>query len=117
MPENTGGKCSLANRECVPCKGGVPPLGAEEVSRLLAVLGQGWAAIENHHLVKEYKFKNFRAALDFTNRVGELAESIGHHPDIFLAWGLVRVTIWTHKIDGLAEADFIFAAKVEELEQ
>jgi 4a-hydroxytetrahydrobiopterin dehydratase len=64
-------------------------------------------------LEKEYKFKNFREALDFTNRVGELAEEQGHHPDIYLAWGKVRLTVWTHKIDGLSESDFVLAAKAD----
>jgi 4a-hydroxytetrahydrobiopterin dehydratase len=76
-------------------------------------LGNDWKVIDEHHLEKEYRFKNFREALDFTNRVGELAESVGHHPDIFLAWGKVRLTVWTHKIGGLSESDFIFAAKAD----
>jgi len=101
----------LALKECVPCKGGVPPLGGEALDRLREELGGDWRVVDGHHLEKEYKFPDFRAALDFTNRVGELAEGQGHHPDIFLAWGKVRVTIWTHKIDGLTESDFVFAAK------
>ena len=71
--------------------------------------------IDEHHLEKKYKFSNFRQALAFTNQVGELAETEGHHPDIYLAWGKVKLTVWTHKIDGLTESDFIFAAKVDEL--
>jgi 4a-hydroxytetrahydrobiopterin dehydratase len=78
-------------------------------------LGGGWDIVSEHHLEKEYKFKDFRAALDFTNRVGELAEAQGHHPDIYLAWGKVKLTLWTHKIDGLTESDFIFAAKADSL--
>ncbi len=73
-----------------------------------------WQVIEEHHLEKEYSFRNFRHALDFTIKVGEMAEDQGHHPDIFLAWGKVRLTIWTHKIDGLTESDFIFAAKADQ---
>jgi len=107
--------CSLANKDCVPCKGGVPPLKGEELCKLAAQLGGGWAVVNEHHLEKEYKFKNFREALAFTNRVGELAESVGHHPDIALAWGKVKLTVWTHKIGGLAEADFVFAAKADRL--
>jgi 4a-hydroxytetrahydrobiopterin dehydratase len=72
--------------------------------------------IGEHHLEKEYRFKDFRSALAFTNGVGELAEAQGHHPDIYLAWGKVRITVWTHKIDGLTESDFIFAAKTDTLE-
>ena len=107
--------CSLSERECKPCQGGVPPLAGEELAALLAQLGNGWAVIDGHHLEKEYSFKNFAEALEFTNKVGVLAEEIFHHPDIFLAWGKVKITIWTHKIDGLNEADFIFAAKADAL--
>lgn len=105
----------LAEKDCVPCKGGVPPLQGPELASLLERLGGGWRAVDGHHLEKEYKFKNFREALGFTNKVGEMAEGIGHHPDILLAWGKVRLTIWTHKIDGLTESDFIFAAKADRL--
>jgi len=103
----------LASMECVPCKGGVPPLAHEEIAPYLADLGGGWAVAEDHHLAKEYRFKNFREALAFTNRVGELAEEVGHHPDIELSWGRVKLTIFTHKIGGLHEADFVFAAKAD----
>ncbi|MFQ5888706.1 MAG: 4a-hydroxytetrahydrobiopterin dehydratase [Gemmatimonadota bacterium] len=109
------GRLALAQKECVPCRGGVPPLEGEELRHLLAELDAGWSVVDRHHLQKEFTFKNFREALDFTARVGELAEDQGHHPDIYLAWGLVRVTIWTHKIDGLTESDFVLAAKIEEL--
>ena len=107
----------LAKLDCVPCKGGVPPLKGAEIEGLLARLNGGWKVIDEHHLEKEYRFKDFRQALDFTNQVGELAESVGHHPDIYLAWGKVRLTVWTHKIGGLNEADFIFAAKADTLLQ
>lgn len=79
-------------------------------------LGGGWQVIEEHHLEKEFTFKDFRGALDFTNRVGELAETQGHHPDIYLAWGKVRIQIWTHKIFGLTESDFVLAAKIGRIE-
>lgn len=105
----------LAEKKCVPCKGGVPPLKGGELKRLHEELGGGWQVIDEHHLEKELRFKDFRQALDFTNRVGELAEAEQHHPDIHLAWGKVKVTIWTHKIDGLTESDFVFAAKVDQL--
>ncbi len=103
----------LAAKECVPCRGGVPPLRGAEIAALTEKLGGGWKVVGEHHLEKEYGFKNFRTALDYTNRVGELAEAQGHHPDIYLAWGKVKLTIWTHKIDGLTESDFIFAAKAD----
>ena len=105
----------LSEKECVPCKGGVPSLKGGELTALLGKLGGGWKAVDEHHLEKEYKFKNFREALDYTNKVGELAEAQGHHPDILLMWGKVRLTVWTHKIDGLTESDFIFAAKADRL--
>jgi 4a-hydroxytetrahydrobiopterin dehydratase len=104
----------LAEKQCVPCRGGVPPLSAAENERLLKELGGGWKVVDNHHLEKEYRFPDFREALAFTNRVGELAEAQGHHPDIYLAWGKVRVTVWTHKIDGLTESDFVLAAKANQ---
>jgi 4a-hydroxytetrahydrobiopterin dehydratase len=105
----------LASKDCVPCRGGHPPLRGEELQSLQADLGHDWQVVDEHHLEKEYRFKDFREALDFTNRVGELAEAQGHHPDLHLAWGKVRVSIWTHKIDGLTESDFVFAAKTERL--
>lgn len=103
----------LALRECVPCKGGTPPLQGKELQELHGTLGNGWQVIDGHHLEKEYKFKDFRQALTFTNRVGELAERVNHHPDLCLGWGKVQVTLWTHKIGGLSEADFVFAAKID----
>ena len=105
----------LANKTCMPCKGGIPPLSGAAIERLSMELGGDWHIVESHHLEKSYGFKDFRQALEFTNRVGELAEREAHHPDIFLAWGKVRVTIYTHKIDGLTENDFILAAKIDEL--
>ncbi len=109
------GRGELAARNCVPCKGGTPPLADDDRHALLDQLGGGWQVIEGHHLEKEFRFEDFREALAFTNRVGELAEQQGHHPDLHLAWGRVRVVIWTHAIDGLTESDFVFAAKTEEL--
>lgn len=105
----------LAQKECVPCKGGVAPLKGKELADLARQLPAGWRAVKDHHLEKEFEFKDFRQALDFTNRVGELAESQGHHPDIYLTWGKVKLTIWTHKVDGLTESDFILAAKADAL--
>ena len=103
----------LASKECVPCKGGVPPLKDPELTSLLVQLDHDWKVIASHHLEKEFKFKDFLTALDFTNGIGALAEAQGHHPDIYLAWGKVGVKIWTHKIDGLTESDFVLAAKIE----
>jgi len=106
---------ALAEKECVPCKGGVPPLKGQDLARLAGELDQGWRVVDEHHLEKEYQFKDFRGALAFTNRVGELAEAQWHHPDIYLAWGKVKLTLWTHKINGLTESDFVLAAKADRL--
>ncbi len=103
----------LAKKTCIPCRGGVPPLKGAQLEDLQEKLKNDWKIINEHHLEKEYSFKNFKEALDFTVKVGELAENQDHHPDIFLTWGKVKVTIWTHKIDGLTESDFIFAAKTD----
>jgi 4a-hydroxytetrahydrobiopterin dehydratase len=104
----------LAEKQCVPCKGGVPPLGALEIEGLLQQV-QGWQAVDDHHLTKTFKFKDFASALAFVDRVGAMAEEQWHHPDIFLAWGKARIDIWTHKINGLTESDFVFAAKCDAL--
>ena len=109
--ENMSG---LAAKTCVPCRGGVPPLNGAELAALAAQV-RGWEVVGEHHIKKSFKFPDFRKALDFTNRVGELAEQQGHHPDIFLAWGRVDITLWTHKINGLTESDFILAAKIDQL--
>ena len=104
----------LAQENCIPCRGGVPPLKGEELDTLQEKLGNDWQIINEHHLEKEYIFADFRQALDFTVKVGEVAENQGHHPDIYLAWGKVKLTIWTHKIDGLTESDFFLGAKADQ---
>lgn len=105
---------TLASKTCVPCKGGVPPLKGAELQKLQSEL-PGWNVVEEHHLQKSFTFPDFAQALAFVNRVGGLAEQQGHHPDIFLTWGKVEIKIWTHKISGLTESDFILAAKIDEL--
>ena len=105
----------LAEKECVPCKGGVPALKGQDLRRLAGELNPAWQVMREHELEREFKFKNFQDALSFTNQVGELAEQQGHHPDIYLSWGKVKVTIWTHKVDGLTESDFVLAAKIDQL--
>ena len=104
----------LSARTCVPCRGGVPALKGDQIGPLLNQL-EGWNVIDEHHLEKNYTFPNFVTALAFVNKIGEVAEAEGHHPDICLTWGKVGVRIWTHKIDGLTESDFILAAKIDEL--
>jgi 4a-hydroxytetrahydrobiopterin dehydratase len=105
----------LADKKCVPCRGGVPPLKGKELQDLLNNVPQ-WNVVNEHHLTREYKFPDFKQALDFVNKVGALAEQQGHHPDILLAWGKAGITLWTHKIDGLTESDFIMAAKIDRLQ-
>ncbi len=102
----------LAEKQCVPCRGGIPPLTSEEIKPLVAQISN-WEVIEDHHIQKTFKSENFRSALDFVNQVGGIAEEQGHHPDLYLAWGKVQVKIWTHKINGLSESDFILAAKTD----
>jgi 4a-hydroxytetrahydrobiopterin dehydratase len=104
----------LASKICVPCRGGVPPLTAKEIEPLAKEVPQ-WRVVDEHHITRAFSFGDFRQALDFVNKVGEIAESQGHHPDILLSWGKAEVTIWTHKIDGLTESDFILAAKIDTL--
>ena len=105
----------LAQRQCVACQGGTAPLQGEALKKLTAELGGDWKVAEGKRLEKDYKFKDFRQALAFANKVGELAESVNHHPDITISWGQAKVVVWTHKIGGLAEADFVFAAKTDAL--
>jgi 4a-hydroxytetrahydrobiopterin dehydratase len=114
----------LAEKSCVPCRGGTPPLSPAGVSELLSQLDPEWTLIQSEadraggvgfRLERRYRFKNFREALDFVDRVGATAEEQGHHPDVHLSWGRVRLTIWTHKINGLTESDFILAAKSDAL--
>ncbi|MFN0167047.1 MAG: 4a-hydroxytetrahydrobiopterin dehydratase [Bryobacteraceae bacterium] len=104
----------LAQKTCVPCRGGVPPLTADEI-RPLHVEVPDWKVVDNHHLMREFRFVDFRTALKFVDGVGAMAEQQRHHPDIHLTWGKVFVEVWTHKIDGLTESDFIFAAKTDEI--
>ncbi len=102
----------LSEKTCVPCRGGVPPLTAAEIQPLASQVDH-WNVVDNHHVEKEFKFPDFKAALDFVNRVGTIAEEQGHHPDVYLAWGKAGIKIWTHKINGLTESDFILAAKID----
>lgn len=104
----------LADKQCIPCKGGVPPLAKAETDKLLSNLN-GWTIEKEYHLTRHFKLPDFVSALALVNRIGDLAEAQGHHPDIYLAWGKVGVEIWTHKINGLTESDFILAAKIDKL--
>lgn len=104
---------SLADQQCIPCRGGVPPLARERSAALLKELDSGWRLNDAGHLERSYEFRNFADALAFANRVGAIAEEQGHHPDLHVAWGRCVVEIWTHKIDGLTESDFYLAAKAD----
>ncbi len=106
----------LATKQCIPCTIGTPPLEGTALGELYGQLDPLWKVIDEHHLEREFSFKNFRQALDFTNRIGELAEGQGHHPDIYLTWGKVKLVLYTHKIEGLSESDFVFAAKVDRID-
>ena len=103
----------LNEKKCVACEGGIASLTTEEILTLKNELRNNWDVINEHHLEKEYKFANFQKALDFTNQVGAIAEQEGHHPDIHLSWGRVRLVIWTHSVNGLTENDFVLAAKCD----
>ena len=104
----------LASKTCVPCKGGVPTLAGKELEALAKQVPQ-WKVVNGHHIMRTFTFSDFRQALSFVNKVGEIAEQQGHHPDILLSWGKAEITTWTHKIDGLTESDFILAAKIDKL--
>ena len=105
----------LAEKTCIPCHGGMPPLPEGEVRRLLSQLTSGWQDVGGKEICKEYAFKNFVQAVDFVNAITPVAEREGHHPDLELGWGRVRVRLRTHAIDGLTENDFILAAKIDQL--
>jgi 4a-hydroxytetrahydrobiopterin dehydratase len=105
----------LAEKHCVPCKGGVPALEGGELRRFSEQLPD-WEVVGGHHLFRKFTFPDFKTALDFVNKAGAIAEQEGHHPDMLLSWGKVEVTIWTHKINGLTESDFILAAKLGKLQ-
>lgn len=106
---------SLASKHCVPCQGGQPSLSKDVVNKLLKELGDSWQINDQGHLYQAYKFRDFRGAMTLANKIAELAEKEGHHPDLFISWGSCGVEIWTHKINGLTESDFILAAKIEHL--
>ena len=105
----------LAEKNCIPCQGGTPPLESAAINPLLLQLGPGWSLNAHGHLAREYAFKDFLGSMQFANKIAEIAEQQGHHPDLKIAWGKCGVEIWTHKINGLTESDFYLAAKIDEL--
>jgi len=106
---------SLASETCIPARRGTAPLKGSDLAELMRELGDEWRVVDGHHLEREFKFPDFAGALRFTNAVGAVAEEQNHHPDILLKWGSVRVTMWTHTVDGLTRSDFILAAKIDRI--
>jgi len=104
---------NLINKKCVPCEGGVPPLGAEEIKKYLAELKEGWEVLEDKKILKEFKFKDFKEAMSFVNKVADIANQEDHHPDITIHYSKVEILLWTHTISGLSENDLIVAAKID----
>ena len=104
----------LADKTCIPCRGGVPALKGEELSALASQVPL-WQVVNEHHLTRKFEFPDFLKTLAFVNRVGEVAEQQGHHPDICFTWGKAEISIFTHKVDGLTEGDCILAAKIDRL--
>jgi 4a-hydroxytetrahydrobiopterin dehydratase len=105
----------LAKKECQPCKEGTPPLKGGALKQMQSQLGNDWQVLNEEKLEKQFKFPDFKQALAFVNRVGEIAEQQNHHPDIYFTWGQARIQLSTHSIGGLSESDFIMAAKISEL--
>jgi len=106
---------NLSEQKCSPCRGGIEPMSPEDIQSCLDQISEGWQVADNRKLEKMFRFKNFTEALAFTNNVGQLAEQQQHHPDIYLAWGKVKIELWTHKIGGLHKNDFILAAGIDKL--
>ena len=108
----------LSKKKCIPCEGGIPGFDITEIHKYLKMV-DGWEVKKDEskifYLIKEFKFKNFSESQNFVNKVGEIAEKEGHHPDIFFGWGYAKIKIFTHAIKGLAESDFILAAKIAQI--
>jgi len=115
MNENKQTTTTLAGSQCIPCTEGAEPLKRQVIRELYKQLSPGWRLIDEHHIEKDFKFGDFKEALEFVNKISQLADSQSHHPNVYLAWGKVKLTLWTHKIHGLHENDFILAAKIDEL--
>lgn len=105
----------LSGKKCEPCQGGVEPLQGREIEPYLDQVDDGWEVVDDHHIKREFDFEDFQEALEFVNRVGKIAEEEGHHPNIEFTWGEATIKIYTHKIDGLHENDFILASKIDEV--
>ncbi len=103
----------IMTKHCLPCTGSTAKLKHAEQQAFLKFVHPDWIIVDQHHLERSFKFPDFKEALSFANKIGAIAEEERHHPDIHLSYGNVRVTIWTHKIDGLSESDFILASKID----
>ena len=118
MPAPKSIMSDLANKKCVPCEGNIPPFNSEEIQKYLKKV-DGWEVLEDKidgfHLIKNFKFDNFLESQRFVNKVGDISEKEGHHPDIFFGWGYAKVKIFTHAINGLHESDFVLAAKIDRI--
>ena len=106
---------NLADQTFVPRGTNALPISSESIQRFLVQLNSDWNLVENHHLTRDFQFSDFQQALEYTNGIGAIAEEINHHPEIVLTWGKVTITVWTHTVDGLAEGDFVFAARCDRL--
>ena len=106
---------SLHEKKCVPCEGGIPPLNSTEIEPLISQLDDGWEVVGQHHLERTWDFEDFATALQFVNQAGDICEQEFHHADFELGWGRAKVMIWTHKIDGLTESDFVLASKIDQI--
>jgi 4a-hydroxytetrahydrobiopterin dehydratase len=113
MKKETG---NLTKKQCTPCEGGVPPLRGKDIEPWLKQISQEWQVVEEKKLRREFKFGDFKETMKFANEVAELAEQEGHHPVLHITYGKLVIELWTHKIDGLWDNDFILAAKIDELE-
>tara|TARA_B100000900_G_scaffold400720_1_gene404649 strand:- start:344 stop:694 length:351 start_codon:yes stop_codon:yes gene_type:complete len=105
----------LHQKKCIPCQGGIPPLTALEIEPYIRQIHDDWKLIADHHIERVFSFNDFKSALEFVNQAGGICEEEDHHADFELSWGRVKIMIWTHKIDGLNEADFILAAKIDNI--
>jgi 4a-hydroxytetrahydrobiopterin dehydratase len=105
----------LASQKCKACQGGVEPYTGEKIEEYRSRISDEWDVVDEHHLIREFGFEDFQEALDFVNDIGEIAEEQGHHPNINFTWGRAEIKLYTHKIDGLFQADFVMAAKIDKL--
>jgi 4a-hydroxytetrahydrobiopterin dehydratase len=109
------GTINLSERKCIPCEGGIPALKESEINEMRKLISADWKVVDNKKLFREFSFVNFRHTMDFVNKIADIAESEGHHPDLHVHYGKVEVELYTHAIDGLSENDFILAAKIEKI--